>query len=118
MEDSNGIGDMYATFVYKLGYLLSDMVIPVNAKGFESLMYRLCFMEVEYSEELIEESTQKVLTWLQTLDVDALTINDKKVVDEMNMIYFMLTASQKAFIDSELAAKLTAAVAKLAAMQA
>ena len=118
VEDLTSLGDMYATFVYQLGYLMSDMVIPVNAKGFESLMYRFFFMESYYSEELIESDTQKVLEWLTTLDVEALTIADKAIVDEMNMLYFMLTASQKAFISEELAAKLVAAVDKLAALQA
>ena len=66
----------------------------------------------------IEEDTLKVRAWLETLDVNSLTMSDKAIVDEMNMIYFMMTASQKAFISEELAAKLVAAVDKLAAMQA
>ena len=118
LEDYASFDEMYSTFVYKLGYLMSDMIIPVNAKGFESLMYRFFFYESKYSEELIESDTQKVLDWLTALDVEALTIADKAIVDEMNMLYFMLTASQKAFISEELAAKLVAAVDKLAALQA
>ena len=114
MDDYTSIMDMYATFVYSAGYLMSDMIIPVNAKGFESLMYQFFFMEQHYSEELIEPDTQKLLTWLTSLDVEALTDADKDVVNEMNMIYFMMTNTQKAFISEELAAKLAAAVDKLA----
>ncbi len=118
MEDYTSLSDMYATFVYSAGYLMSDMIIPVNAKGFESLMYQMFFMEQYYSEELIEADTQKLLTWLTDVNVEALTEADKDIVNEMNMIYFMMTDSQKAFISEELAAKLAEAVDKLAATEA
>ena len=113
-EESTALDKMYVNFVYNMGYLMSDMIIPVNAKGFESLLYTFCFMEKEYSEELIEADTQKLLDWLTTLDVETLTANDKAKVTEMNMIYFMMTESQKTFIAEELKAKLVAAVDKLA----
>ena len=109
---------MYATFVYTAGYLLSDMIIPVNAKGFESLMYQMFFMEKYYSEELMEATTQKLLDWLTALDVEALTANDEAVVTEMNMIYFIMSESQKTFISEELTNKLTAAVDKIASLKA
>ena len=117
MEDSS-LDQMYATFVSNLGYLMSDMIIPVNAKGFESAMYQFFFMEKHYSEELIEADTQKLLDWLTTLDVEALTAADKEIVTQMDMIYFMMKDSQKAFISEEYTAKLTAAVSKMAAIGA
>ena len=115
-EENYSLDKMYATFVYTLGYLMSDMIIPVNAKGFESMMYQFFFMEKHYSEELIEPDTQKLLDWLTTLDVDALTAADKDIVSDMNMIYFIMSDSQKAFISEEYIAKLVAAVDKFAAM--
>ena len=117
-EESSALDKMYATFVYTAGYLLSDMVIPVNAKGFESLIYQLFFMEKYYSEELIETSTQNLLDWLTALDVNTLTLADEAVVNEMNMIYFIMAESQKAFISEELTNKLTAAVDKIAELKA
>ena len=90
------------------------MVIPVNAKGFDSLMYQFFFYDTYYSAELIEEDTQMLIDWLSTLNVDALTAADKATVDSMNMIYFMMSSSQKAFIPEESVAKLVAAVDKLA----
>lgn len=117
-EENYSLDKMYATFVYSMGYLMSDLIIPVNAKGFESLMYQFCFMEKHYSEELIEEDTQKLLDWLIALNVDALTAADKDIVSEMDKIYFIMSDSQKAFIPEEYAAKLVAAVDKLAAVQA
>ena len=117
-DNSAALDEMYATFVYTCGYLLSDMIIPVNAKGFESILYRYFFMEQHYSEELIEPDTQTLLDWLTTLDVEALTAADKKTVEQMDMIYFMMKASQKAFINEEYTAKLTAAVEKMAAIEA
>ncbi|MBR2341017.1 MAG: leucine-rich repeat protein [Clostridia bacterium] len=116
-EESTALDQMYVNFVYNMGYLMSDMIIPVNAKGFESLLYTYCFYEKVYSEELIESDTKKLRDWLTTLDVDALTADDKAVVTEMNMIYFMMRQSQKAFISEELQAKLVAAVDKLANVQ-
>ena len=116
MEDSSSMGDMYAIFVYSLGYLMSDMIIPVNAKGFESLMYQFCFYEAYYSEEIIEADTQKLIDWLSTLNVDAITAADKAIVDEMNMIYFMMSNAQKAFIPEESVAKLVEAVNKVATL--
>ena len=97
---------------------MSDLVIPVNAKGFESMMYQFFFMEKYYSEELIEADTQKLLDWLVTLDVEALTAADKELVTQMDMIYFMMTDSQKTFISEEYTAKLTAAVSKMAELTA
>ena len=117
-EESAALDKMYATFVYTAGYLMSDMVIPVNAKGFESLIYQMFFMEKHYSEELIESSTQSLLDWLTALDVDALTAADEAVVNEMNMIYFIMSESQKTFISEELTNKLTAAVEKIAQLKA
>ena len=117
-EESSALDQMYATFVYTAGYLMSDMIIPVNAKGFESIIYQLFFMEKYYSEELIETSTQNLLDWLTALDVEALTLADEAVVNEMNMIYFIMSESQKAFISEELTNKLTAAVEKIAALKA
>ena len=117
-EESTALDKMYVNFVYNMGYLMSDMIIPVNAKGFESLLYTYCFYDKVYSEELIESDTQKLLDWLTALDVDALTADDKATVTEMNMIYFMMKQSQKAFISEELQAKLVAAVDKLANVQA
>ena len=116
-EDA-ALDKMYATFVYTAGYLMSDMIIPVNAKGFESLMYQMFFMEKYYSEELIEATTQKLLDWLTALDVEVLTANDEAVVTEMNMIYFIMSESQKTFISEELTNKLTAAVDKIASLKA
>lgn len=118
IEESTALDKMYANFVYNMGYLMSDMIIPVNAKGFESLLYQLCFLEKEYSEELIEPDTQKLLDWLTSLNVDALTLADKDVVTEMNMIYFMMSKTQKAFISEEYKTKLDLAVEKIAALQA
>ncbi len=118
IEESTALDEMYVNFVYNLGYLMSDMIIPVNAKGFESLLYQFCFYETEYSEELMEEDTQKLLAWLMALDVDALTLADKDVVSEMNMTYFMMSESQKAFILDEYKQKLDAAVDKIATLQA
>jgi len=118
IEESTALDQMYTNFVYNMGYLMSDMIIPVNAKGFESLLYTYCFYDKEYSEELIESDTQKLLDWLTGLDVDTLTANDKDTVTQMNMIYFMMTENQKKFISDELKAKLVAAVDKLAQIQA
>ena len=117
-EDAISLDKMYATFVYTAGYLMSDMIIPVNAKGFESLMYQFFFMEKHYSEELIEADTKKLLDWLETVDVDALTAADQEIVKEMNMIFFMMTDTQKAFIPEDYVTKLNAAVEKFAATQA
>jgi hypothetical protein len=118
LEDMSGLDEMYATFVRNMGYLMSDMIIPVNAKGFESMMYRMFFYEQHYSEELIEPATQKLLNWLTDLNVESLTAADAAKVNEMNMIYFMMSNSQKAFILEELAAKLAEAVEKIASLQA
>ncbi len=118
VEDMTSLMDMYATFVYSMGYLMSDMIIPVNAKGFESMMYRMFFYEQHYSEELIESDTQKLLDWLTALNVESLTLADEKTVQDMNMIYFMMSNSQKAFIGEEYTAKLNEAVAKIEALKA
>ena len=75
-------------------------------------------MEKYYSEELIETSTQNLLDWLTALDVNTLTLADEAVVNEMNMIYFIMAESQKAFISEELTNKLTAAVDKIAELKA
>ena len=117
-EESTALNKMYATFVYSAGYLMSDMIIPVNAKGFESLLYQFFFMEKHYSEELIEADTQKLLDWLTNLDVDKLTLDDVSTVEAMNMSYFITSASQKTFISEELVNKLVAAVEKIAELQA
>ena len=118
IEETTALDQMYVNFVYNMGYLMSDMIIPVNAKGFESLLYRFCFYEQEYSEELIEEDTQILLDWLTAVNVDALTVADKSIVSQMNMTYFMMSESQKAFISEELKQKLDLAVAKMATIQA
>jgi len=118
IEESTALDKMYINFVYNMGYLMSDMIIPVNAKGFESLLYQFCFMEKTYSEELIEEDTQKLLDWLTALDVNALTSADKEIVAQMNMIYFMMSETQKAFIPEECKTKLDEAVNKMSALQA
>ena len=70
------------------------------------------------TEEIIEEDTQKLLDWLIALDVDALTLNDATTVDSMNVIFFMMTESQKAFIAEEYRAKLDLAIAKIAELRA
>ena len=43
---------------------------------------------------------------------------DETKVNEMNMIYFIMSESQKAFISEELTNKLTAAVDKIASLKA
>ncbi len=116
---SNALTSLYANFSYPIGYLMNDMIIPVNAKGFESTLYEFFFMNKEYSEELIEPDTEKLVDWLETLDVSALTLADEAKVTEMNMIYFMLSKSQKdLFVSEEAVAKLNAAVEKIAALKA
>ena len=67
---------------------------------------------------MIEPDTQKLLDWLVALDVEALTVADKTTVEQMDMLYFMMKASQKAFISEEYIAKLTAAVEKMEAIEA
>lgn len=108
--------DMYDNFSWQIGYQMADMVIPVNAKGFETVIYEFFFMNTEYSEELIEEGTQALLDWLTALDVDALTLADEETVTQMNTNYNMLTDGQRAFV-AQYADKLAQAVAKIAELK-
>ena len=108
--------DMYDNFSWQIGYQMADMVIPVNAKGFETVIYEFFFMNTEYSEELIEEGTQALLDWLTALDVDALTLADEATVTQMNTNYNMLTDGQRAFV-AQYADKLAQAVARIAELK-
>lgn len=109
---------LYLNFGYNIGYLVNDMVIPVNATGFESLLYNYFFMYQEYSEELIEAGTQALVNWLNSLNVNELTLSDEQTVGEMNTVYFMLKDGQKAFVSSTNREKLTAAVEKIETLKA
>ena len=92
---------------------MNDMIIPVNAKGFESLLYEFSFKEKEYSPEIMEEETARLIEWLENLDVNALTAEDEATVNEMNMLYFMMSNGQKAFVSPENVAKLSEAIEKI-----
>ncbi|MBQ8885488.1 MAG: leucine-rich repeat protein [Clostridia bacterium] len=112
------VTDLYAMFSYPAGYILADMLIPVNATGFEGYVYSLSFNKSAYSEELIEEGTQAIKDWLASLSVDALKLEDGTQVDRMEIAYSMLKSGQKSFFTSDETAKLSAAVSKIAALRA
>jgi len=116
-SSTNSLTDLYANFSYPIGYLINDMIIPVNAQGFESVLYEYFFMEKEYSEEIIEDDTKMLIEWLDALDLNKLTLAEEVTVNEMNMIYFMMSAGQKAFLTEEHVAKLNAAVEKIAQLK-
>ena len=90
--------DLYDNFSYMVGYQMADMIIPVNATGFETVVYEFFFGNQYYSEEVITEGTQALLDWLIALDVDSLTLEDEEEVMRMNTNYNMLTDGQKAFL--------------------
>ena len=97
---------------------MNDMIIPVNAKGFESLLYEFSFYDKQYTEEIIEADTKRLVEWLDNLNVDELTAEDEAIVNEMNMIYFMMSNGQKAFVSAENVAKLEAAIEKIKTLTA
>lgn len=117
-SSSNEMTNMYATFTYKIGYTISYAVIPVNAEGFESLLYNFYFADMTYSEEIIEEDTARLVEWLEKLDLNSLTADDETTVREMNMIYFMMSSGQKTFVSDELVAKLQQAIDRINALTA
>ena len=108
--------EMYNNFTYMIGYQMADMIIPVNATGFESVIYEFFFGEQQYTAEVIESGTQVILDWLIALDVDALTLEDEAEVTQMNTNYNMLTEGQKAFL-ADYVDKLQSAVAKIAELK-
>lgn len=108
--------EMYNNFTYMIGYQMADMIIPVNATGFESVIYEFFFGEQQYTAEVIESGTQAILDWLIALDVDALTLEDEAEVTQMNTNYNMLTEGQKAFL-ADYVDKLQSAVAKIAELK-
>ena len=115
-QEAASVVDLYRNFTYEVGYLVSDMIIPVNATGFETVVYEFFFRNKTYSEELIEAGTQALLDWLNALDVEALTADDAATVNQMNTNYNMMSSGQKSFITEEALAKLTAAVEKIASL--
>ncbi len=115
---TNALTELYVNFSYPIGYLMNDMIIPVNAKGFESLLYEFSFYNKEYTEEIMEEDTKRLVEWLDNLNVDELTAEDEKIVNEMNMIYFMMSKGQKAFVSVENVAKLEEAIEKIKTLTA
>lgn len=115
-QDTASVVDLYRNFTYQVGYLVSDMIIPVNATGFETVVYEFFFRNKTYSEELIEEGTQALLDWLNALDVEALTAEDAATVNQMNTNYNMMSDGQKSFIPEDALAKLNAAVEKIASL--
>lgn len=113
-EESNSPIDLYMNFSYPVGYLMNDMIIPVNSKGFENTLYTFFFKTKTYTEELIESDTQALIDWLSELEVDALTLADADTVTAMNLVFTMLKDSQKElFINEANRTKLTQAVAKI-----
>ena len=116
VDDIVTIVDLYDNFSYMIGYQMADMVIPVNATGYESVIYEFFFYDQEYSAEVIESGTQALLDWLIALDVDALTLEDEAEVTQMNTNYNMLTDGQRAFL-AEYADKLQSAVDKIAELR-
>lgn len=111
-DDVTSIIDLYYNFSYPVGYLVNDMTIPVNATGFNTVLFDFFFYSVNYSEERIESGTQALLDWLIALDVDSLTLDDAATVNQMNTDYRMMSDGQKAFV-SEYVDKLTAAVERI-----
>lgn len=103
---------LYYNFSYMVGYLVNDMIIPANATGFDSVVYQYFFMNVEYSDEIAEDDTLALIEWLQSLDVDSLTLEDADTVTAMYRSYNMLTSGQKEFV-SDYVDILNAAVAKI-----
>ena len=116
VDDIVTIVDLYDNFSYMIGYQMADMVIPVNATGYESVIYEFFFYDQEYSAEVIESGTQALLDWLIALDVDALTLEDEAEVTQMNTNYNMLTDGQRAFL-AEYADKLQSAVDRIAELR-
>ena len=112
-EEAASFTSMYFNFSYQIGYLVNDMVIPVNAKGFDSVLYEFFFMNTEYSEEKIEDNTQSLIDDLAALDVEALTAADAERVQSLNTTYLMLTDGQKAFVSEEYYNKLMQAVSRI-----
>lgn len=112
-EEAASFTSMYFNFSYQIGYLVNDMVIPVNAKGFDSVLYEFFFMNTEYSEEKIEDNTQSLIDDLAALDVEALTAADAERVQSLNTTYLMLTDGQKAFVAEEYYNKLMQAVSRI-----
>ena len=108
--------DLYDNFSYMVGYQMADMIIPVNATGFETVVYEFFFGNQYYSEEVITEGTQALLDWLIALDVGSLTLEDEEEVMRMNTNYNMLTDGQKAFL-ADYVDKLQSAVDRIAELK-
>ncbi len=113
-EEAVSLVSLYYTFTYDIGYLYSDMIIPANATGFDSVVYEYFFMNTEYSDELIEENTQSIITSIEAIDIDSLTADDANTINRLQTSYLMLTDGQKAFVSDELVEKLNAAVERVA----
>lgn len=116
-DESTSPFGLYMNFSYPVGWLMNDMIIPVNSKGFENTLYTLFFKSKTYTEELIESDTQTLIDWLSELNVDTLTLADADTVTAMNLVFSMLKDSQKEFISESSRTKLTQAVAKIEALQ-
>ncbi len=116
-DESTSPIDLYMNFSYPIGYLMNDMIIPVNSKGFENTLYTLFFKTQTYTDELIESDTQALLDWLADLDVEKLTLADANTVTTMNLVFSMLKDSQKEFISEANQAKLAQAVAKIESLR-
>ena len=92
--------------------LINNMIIPVNAAGFDSALFKYFFRDIQYSEELIEPDTMQFLEWIQGVDVQSLTLADEETVTTMSRIYNMLGDGQKAFL-SEYEDKFAQVLAKM-----
>ncbi len=115
-EEAANITVLYNTFSYDIGALLSKLVVPANATGFDGVIFEFFFASREYSAEVMETLTQELLAWLQALDVDALTLADEAEVMRKDTDYRMLSSGQQAFL-AEYRDKLTAAVEKINALK-
>lgn len=110
--EAASLTSLYYNFSLQVGMLINDIEFPVNATGFDTVVYQLFFANRVYSDEIIEPGTQTLLDWLIALDVDSLTLADQDTVTQMNRNYNMLTEGQRAFV-SQYADKLAAAVARM-----
>lgn len=111
-EEAASFIAMYFNFSRQVGYLVNNMIIPVNAAGFDSALFKYFFRDIQYSEELIEPDTMQFLEWIQGVDVQSLTLADEETVTTMSRIYNMLGDGQKAFL-SEYEDKFAQVLAKM-----